>query len=253
MDTENGVLEWRNGRGKGVMEYGSLGVARRARPRIFVRDAGGGGKRWAGRRVQPGGSGLAVVKRTGFAHLVRCWTRPGPDNSTQVVDFPHLAVVSIFLEGHEMVSHGWNTDKTRMQEGWIRKAGAEEDRNERQEGLTTDGQRWTQIPETTYKIQSQANRKPRRRAGGRRSDGDIGKMACRSGVKAGLVNRIVVLNYTYLHVITRFYTMFLGVNVKSVGGGQRITRPALRVRILGLVRKPSVRIWAAGNVASPCR
>jgi len=220
MDTENGVLEWRNGRGKGVMEYGSYGMpdplcgaGPEAGAPTETREAGAVGKRWAGRRVQPGGSGLAVVKRTGFAHLVRCWTRPGPDNSTQVVDFPHLAVVSIFLEGHEMVSHGWNTDKTRMQEGWIRKAGAEENRNERQEGLTTDGQRWTQIPETTYKIQSQANRKPRRRAGGRRSDGDIGKMACRSGVKAGLVNRIVVLNYTYLHVITRFYTMFLGRNV----------------------------------------
>jgi hypothetical protein len=37
-------------------------------------------------------------KRIGFAHIGTGTSRLGPDNSTQVVDFPHLAVASIFLK-----------------------------------------------------------------------------------------------------------------------------------------------------------
>ncbi len=39
------------------------------------------------------------------------------------------------------------------------------------------------------------------------------KMGGSEGVRSALVAKIGVLNYTYLHVITRFYTMFLGRNV----------------------------------------
>ena len=52
-----------------------------------------------GRRpaLQPRFGGRAEVgKRTGFAHLATGSCRPGPDNSTQVVDFPHLSGVRVF-------------------------------------------------------------------------------------------------------------------------------------------------------------
>ena len=40
-----------------------------------------------------------------------------------------------------------------------------------------------------------------------------GKMGHRSGVGGGLRRKMVVLNYTHLHAFTRFYTLFLTVNV----------------------------------------
>src|SRR5258707_836722 len=67
--------------------------------------AGGGGKRRFGKRVFTGLSGWNVGKAWNFYRLTigfyRLWagsTRLFPHNSTQVVDFPHLAVVSIFCE-----------------------------------------------------------------------------------------------------------------------------------------------------------
>jgi hypothetical protein len=51
--------------------------------------AGRGGKMWAEKWVNLGRSGQEVGKRTDFARL-------GPDNSTQVVDFPHLGLVRVF-------------------------------------------------------------------------------------------------------------------------------------------------------------
>jgi hypothetical protein len=60
--------------------------------------AGGDRKKWAGKCANPDQGGQKVGKRTGSTHLVRCLTRPGPDNSMQVVDFPHLIDVRLFLE-----------------------------------------------------------------------------------------------------------------------------------------------------------
>ena len=39
------------------------------------------------------------------------------------------------------------------------------------------------------------------------------KMNCRRGVIGRLARKMVVLNYTYLHAFTRFYTRFLDGNV----------------------------------------
>ena len=56
------------------------------------------GQRRIGKRVQAGGSGQAIGKRIGLAHIAPASTRLGPDNSTQVVDFPHLSTVRFFCE-----------------------------------------------------------------------------------------------------------------------------------------------------------
>jgi hypothetical protein len=61
-------------------------------------------------------------------------------DSTQVVDFPHLARVRLFWEGLKFVfSHGWNADKTQMQGSRIYKEGRNGGKQEKKEGLTTDG------------------------------------------------------------------------------------------------------------------
>ena len=55
----------------------------------------GSERRWekvGGKWVDLGKGGRVAGKRTGFPHL-------GPDNSTQVVDFPRICSVSIFLGG----------------------------------------------------------------------------------------------------------------------------------------------------------
>ncbi len=46
-----------------------------------------------------------------------------------------------------------------------------------------------------------------------------GKMDGSKGVRRALVAKIGVLNYTYLHAITRFYTLFLSGNVTKGGNG----------------------------------
>ena len=53
------------------------------------------------------------------------------------------------------------------------------------------------------------------------------KMDCARGVIGWLAANMVVLNYTHLHVFTRFYTRFLAINVTSADGGQRIARPTV--------------------------
>jgi hypothetical protein len=40
-----------------------------------------------------------VGKRTGFSHFETAFAHLSPDISTQVVDFPHLAMVGLFGEG----------------------------------------------------------------------------------------------------------------------------------------------------------
>ena len=101
--TENGVLEWREAEGgAGVKEYWSHGAVslpccagpEAGAPRK-AREAGAGGKRWGGKWVDLGKGGGAG-NRTGFSHL-------GPDNSTQVVDFPRICMVSIFWEVMKIV------------------------------------------------------------------------------------------------------------------------------------------------------
>ena len=44
------------------------------------------------------------------------------------------------------------------------------------------------------------------------------KMEHRRAVGGGFWRKIVMLNYTYLHAFTRFYTMFLAVNVNVRNG-----------------------------------
>ena len=102
----------------------------------MAREAGAGGKRWVERWVerwvQPGEGGQKVEKQTGFSHFETVLTRLFPHDSTQVVDFPHLGVVSNFWGGHEIgFSHGWNTDKTPMQERRINKEGRNRGKEER--------------------------------------------------------------------------------------------------------------------------
>jgi hypothetical protein len=58
--------------------------------------AGAAGRRWVGKRANPGLSGQEVEQQTGFGHAEPASARLGPDVSTQVVDFPHLSRVSIF-------------------------------------------------------------------------------------------------------------------------------------------------------------
>jgi len=97
---ENGGVEWREAEGSaGVKEYWSHGAVslpccagpEAGAPRK-AREAGAGGKRWGGKWVDLGKGGRVAGKRTGFPHL-------GPDNSTQVVDFPRICSVSIFSGG----------------------------------------------------------------------------------------------------------------------------------------------------------
>jgi len=64
--------------------------------------AGGGGKRWFGSRAYVGKGGQVLGKRTGFAHIEPGSTRLGPDGSTQVVDFPHMYEVRVFLSTEEL-------------------------------------------------------------------------------------------------------------------------------------------------------
>src|SRR6266404_1234245 len=122
MNTENGV--WECGSDgettKGVLKYWSL-----ARPNRFcvtgpeagaptkAREAGGGGKRRAGRRANPGLSGREMRKWTGFSHFETALTRLFPHDSTQVVDFPRMYAVRVFWKAMKWVA----TDGTRIKHG----------------------------------------------------------------------------------------------------------------------------------------
>jgi hypothetical protein len=92
----------------------------------------GGGKKWFGKRVFTGLSGWTVGKVWNFYRLatrfyriaMRCY-RLFPDNSTQVVDFPHLSTLRLFCEAMKRVA----TDETQIKHGLgkdIEQKGAEE-------------------------------------------------------------------------------------------------------------------------------
>ena len=81
------------------------------RPPAAGRKAVAAGRSLVGKRVKLGKGGQEAGKWTGFAHIAPASTRLGPDNSTQVVDFPHLAHVSLFWERAKIVLA---TDGTRI-------------------------------------------------------------------------------------------------------------------------------------------
>jgi len=60
------------------------------------------GKRRYASRAFTALSGCGVGKFTGFYRIATCCYRLFPRNSTQVVDFPHLAVVRLFWESPEI-------------------------------------------------------------------------------------------------------------------------------------------------------
>jgi len=62
------------------------------------RKAVGGGKRWSGMWVNLGKGGCEIEKWRSFSHLETGFSRLFPHKSTQVVDFPHLAMVRLFWE-----------------------------------------------------------------------------------------------------------------------------------------------------------
>jgi len=100
MDTENGVLELWSGRATTdapeflifelrflIENGGALSFHKRS-----VWDAGASEKRWVGRSVHVGKGALEMGKWTGFS-------RHFPDDSMQVVDFPHLSTLRLFWRG----------------------------------------------------------------------------------------------------------------------------------------------------------
>ena len=68
---------------------------------VCGQEAGGSGKRWVVRRVNLGKGGCEIEKWRSFSHLETGFSRLFPHKSTQVVDFPRMAMVSIFWEGVE--------------------------------------------------------------------------------------------------------------------------------------------------------
>jgi len=62
-------------------------------------EAGGGGKRWVGMRVNLGKGRRELRKLTGFSHFEIALTHLFPHKSTQVVDFPRMYDVRAFLRG----------------------------------------------------------------------------------------------------------------------------------------------------------
>ena len=95
--------------------------------------AGGGGQKAGSfrtgtmeKRVDLGKGGQEIGKWRSFSHFETTLTHLFPPFSTQVVDFPHLAMVSIFWGSPEMLA----TDETQTKhgcrkDGSIRKAGTE--------------------------------------------------------------------------------------------------------------------------------
>ena len=56
------------------------------------------GSRWAGEGNEVGKGGWEIGKKWNFYHLAAVLTRLFPQLSTQVIDFPHLAMVRLFRE-----------------------------------------------------------------------------------------------------------------------------------------------------------
>jgi len=74
-----------------------------------------GGKRWDGNRGEVGKGGQVAGKRTGFSRIETVLTRLFPHNSTQVVDFPRMYAVRVFLMvKEEPLRHG-GTEASRKQ------------------------------------------------------------------------------------------------------------------------------------------
>ena len=74
------------------------------------REAGSCGKRRLGMRGFTGLSGWEAVNRTGFYHIGTTLTRLFPQDSTQVVDFPHLGAVRVFRERPKQANTGQGSD-----------------------------------------------------------------------------------------------------------------------------------------------
>jgi hypothetical protein len=78
------------------------------------RRAGGGGQGRAGKWVILSKGGKMVGKRTGLAHIAPAFSHLGPDESLQVVDFPHLTHVRLFWEALESgQANGTDTEDAR--------------------------------------------------------------------------------------------------------------------------------------------
>ncbi len=92
MDTENGVLELWSGTAatdETQIKHGyGLPYKETKKRGNKERKMGGGGKKWFGIRAYVGKGGSEVGKRAGLSRL-------GPDNSTQVVDFPYMYEVEV--------------------------------------------------------------------------------------------------------------------------------------------------------------
>src|SRR5258708_36497522 len=80
----------------GIREPEAVAAGRKVGGTLLHSEAmvGGGGKRW----VNLGKGGCEIGKWCSFSHFETALTRLFPHKSTQVVDFPHLAMVSIFWE-----------------------------------------------------------------------------------------------------------------------------------------------------------
>ena len=64
-------------------------------------EAIGGGAGTMEKRVEVGKGGCEIGKWCSFSHLETAFSHLFPHKSTQVVDFPHLAMVRLFWEGAE--------------------------------------------------------------------------------------------------------------------------------------------------------
>src|SRR5882724_4949068 len=99
-------------------------------------DASGAGQSLARMWVQQGKGGQGVGKWTGFSHFETALTHLFPHDSTQVVDFPRMYVVSIFrgraknsrISGRGMIGRGIGMKAKRSLEarwgGWEMECGS---------------------------------------------------------------------------------------------------------------------------------
>lgn len=127
MDTKNGVLElWSNGGTRNeVKEYRSPGVidplcgaGPEAGAPGRALESGRGGNRWVWGRVRPGKGGWNVEKQTGFEGLTPASTHLEPDDPTQVVDFPRMYSVGVFLEAMKCAAADGTIRKSRGMESF---------------------------------------------------------------------------------------------------------------------------------------
>ena len=84
-----------------IREPEAVAVARQAGGTLLRSEAIGGGAGTMEKRVDVGKGGQEMGKWRSFSHFETALTRLFPHKSTQVVDFPRMAMVSIFWEGVE--------------------------------------------------------------------------------------------------------------------------------------------------------